>query len=457
MRTFVIFLLTSLSTVSAAQKAAVQHRTQVPIMSTRQLHNSAVSSTVAVVAGPNTATESLGSGVWVSKDGYLATCWHVVENASEVQVKVAYPGVYDLEKNMLVNAVFAVYAATVAATDKKADVAILKVSPNPFVTPPAIQRMVNGEPEIKLASADLRTGLPNPGDLALLAGYPLGRPDLLTQRGAVAAVALVWDFQGVEASKGVRIILSLVSNPANSGGPVFDSDGKVLGLLQGNFPSPVKDEAQRQALYVRPKRDANGNFELDANGEKQFETAPMKQNSGISVVVPARFVQNALDQAQGKAPVAQAKGSVVIRDVEVINAPPDTESKVASALSPGELKQQVASFLVTFRSFLSQQEQRQRQLGESAVPALPKTTREEREAAWVKLGDESIALQKDMRQQYHARFKTEAKQLRDDLWARLPVDARDTRSVRLYDYGLDLVELRHIADDLERLSKMLPE
>jgi hypothetical protein len=273
----------------------------------------------------------------------------------------------------------------------------------------------------------------------------------------VAGVALVDDFQGAEASKGVRILLSLVSNPGNSGGPVFDSDGKVLGLLQGNFPSPVKDEAQRQALYVRPRRDANGNFELDGNGQQQFETAPMKQNSGISVVVPARFVQNTLDQAQGRAPASQAKGSVVIHDVEVINAPPDTGPKVSSALSPRELKQQVASFLVRFRDFLSQQEERQRQLAERAVPPTPSTTREEREAAWAKLGDESIALQKEMRQQYYAELKREAKRLRDDLWARLPIEARDARSVRLYDYGLDLVELRHLADDLERLSKMLPE
>jgi hypothetical protein len=349
-----------------------------------------------------------------------------------------------------------VYTATVAATDKKADVAILKVSPNPFVTPPAIHRMINGEPEIKLASADLRTGLPNPGDLALLAGYPLGRPDLLTQRGTVAAVALVDDFQGAEASKGVRIILSLVSNPANSGGPVFDSDGEVLGLLQGNFPSPVI-EAQRQALYLRPKRDANGNFVLDANRRPQSEIAPMYQNSGISVVVPARFVQNALDQAQGKATAAQTKGFVVIQGVEVINTPPDVGPKVASSLSPAELKQQVASFLVTFRSFLSQQEGLQLQLGESLGRALPDTTREDREAASARLGEEFIALQKDMRQQYHERFKAEAKRLRDDFWARLPITARDTRSVRLYDYGLDLVDLRHLADDLGRLSKMLPE
>lgn len=447
MRAFVVFLLTCFSTVSADQKTAVQHLTQDQMTSTRQLHERAIASTVVVVAGPQTPTESSGSGVWVSKEGYVATCWHVVKNASDVQVKVAYPGVYDLEKNIFVNAAFSLYAATVVASDEKADVAILKVSPNPFAAPPAISRIVSGGAELKPASANLRTSLPNPGDLVLLAGYPLGRPDLLTQSGTVAGVALVYDYQGTEASKGVRILLSLVSNPSNSGGPVFDSDGKLLGLLSADFLSPV----------LRRKLDAGGNPAGDAGGQPQFEATPMLQNSGISIVVPARFVQNALDQAEGKAPAATPKGSVVIQGLEVINAPPDTGPKLASSLSIAELKHQTASFLFTFRNFLSQQEQRQRQLAESAIPALPTTTREERQAALAKLGEEYIALGKDIRQQYQTSFKAEAKRLRDDCWARLPTAARDPRSVRLYDYGLDLVELRHLADDLERLSKMLPE
>jgi S1-C subfamily serine protease len=449
MTTFVVCLLICLSTVLAAQKGSVQRRAQPQTMSARQLHQLAISRTVWVVT-----TAFVGSGVWVSKDGYVATCWHVVKNTSEIKVEIAYPGVYNLEKHILVDASFAVYAATVVASDQNADVAILKVFPNPFATPPAAQRIINGEPEIKLASADLRTKLPAPGDFALLAGYPLGRPDLLTQTGTVAAVALVNDFQEPEASKGVRIILSLVSNPANSGGPVFDAKGKVLGILEGNFPSPVKDEAQRYALYVRPVRDANGNPILDANGKTQFETAQMYQNSGISVVVPAQFVQDALDQARGKTSSAQTTGSVVVRGVEVISTVPDTEPKVASSLSNLELKRQAASFLARFRTFLGQQEALEQQLWQGVAPA---ATREEREATWLRLSQKSSALQEEMRQEYQTMFKSEAKRLRDDFWARLPIAVRDTRSVRLYDYGFDLVELRNLGDDLERLSKTLPD
>src|SRR5258708_4478856 len=95
MRTLLIFLLPSLGTVSTAQTAA-QGRAHHLTLSTRQLHEWAISRTVLIVARPNAPVQSLGSGVWVSKDGYVATCWHVVENADEIQVKIAYPGVYDL-------------------------------------------------------------------------------------------------------------------------------------------------------------------------------------------------------------------------------------------------------------------------------------------------------------------------------------------------------------------------
>jgi len=420
MRTLLIFLFVFLSAVSTAQTTAAQRPAHHLTLSARQLHQWAISRTVLIVAGPNAPVQSSGSGVWVSKDVYVATCWHVVENADEIQVKIAYPGVYDLEKKILVNAAFASYAAKVVASDKNADVAILKVSPNPFVTPP-IQRTISGMPAIKFASADLRKRLPNPGDLALVGGYPLGRPDLLTQTGTVANVALVEDFRNQE-SKGVRILLSMVSNPGNSGGPVFDSDGKVLGLLRGNF-----------------------------------EWTPTHQNSGISIVVPAYFVQDALDQAQGKTPAAaQTNRSVVIRGLQVINAPPDTEPKVASSLAAADLKGQTASFLVMFRSFIMQQEERQQKLFES-MPLHPNMTVEERDAVEDRLDGQLLALRQEMKQQYHGRFKAEAKRMRDDFWARLPIEARDTRSVRIYDYGLDLWDLRHVADDLERLSKMLPE
>lgn len=77
--------------------------------------------------------------------------------------------------------------------------------------------------------------------------------------------------------------------------------------------------------------------------------------------------------------------------------------------------------------------------------------------AWEKAAQESLPDEEQMRQEYRDNFRAEAIRVRDDFWARLPVSARDPRSTRLYTYGLDLIERRHVADDLERLSKLLPD
>jgi S1-C subfamily serine protease len=90
--------------------------------------------------------------------------------------------------------------------------------------------------------------------------------------------------------RGLRILISVVSNPGNSGGPVLTLDGRLLGLLQGNLTSPVKDEAGRQVAYLRPQRDPGGEFILGADGKPQFEIAPLTENSGISIATPTRFI-----------------------------------------------------------------------------------------------------------------------------------------------------------------------
>ena len=456
MRGLSILTLALLPAVTAAQKSPVPHLAETTKMDALQLHQWAISRTVQVVAGPDAAIAPLGSGGWVSAEGYVATCWHVVENANLVTIRVAFPGVYDLERNVVENANFKEFPATVVASDKNADVAILKVSPNPFSTPGATQPLVKGGPPLKMAPAHLHSLLPAPGDLALLAGYPLGRPDLIIQPGSVAAVALVDEFQGPEVIKAVRIILALVSNPANSGGPVFNAEGELLGLLRANFPSPVKDKdvPQDYAKYFRPKRNPDGTYVLDAGGHIQPEITYMYQNSGLSIVVPSYFIREALAHAQGKAIKSQNKSPLSIEGNEVMITKPDLDPKPASSLSGTELKRQTDSFLIAFRNFLTQQNARRDLLSGQSPPAT--ATKEERDAAWERISQQSTALNQEMTQHYQAAYKTDAKRLRDLCWARLPTEARDIRSVHIYDYPHDSADLFQVAEDLDRLSKMIP-
>ncbi|MCB9865230.1 MAG: DegQ family serine endoprotease [Phycisphaerales bacterium] len=138
--------------------------------------------------------EGLGSGVIVSKDGYILTNNHVVAGADEVTVKLTNDRTF---------------TATVVGTDPKTDLAVLKVDAN------------NLTPATLGDSDSLRVG-----EWVLALGNPFGLRSTMTA-GIVSAkgrthvgIADYEDFIQTDAA----------INPGNSGGPLVDLDGKVIGI-----------------------------------------------------------------------------------------------------------------------------------------------------------------------------------------------------------------------------------
>jgi hypothetical protein len=127
----------------------------------------------------------------------------------------------------------------------------------------------------------------------LLAGYPLDQTTLILQTGISTGEGYFPERTGDPEipSHGRRLMLSLVSNPGNSGGPVFNRDGKIVGLLKGNLLSPMRDKDDKQQLVcLRVKLDSLGNPVKDISGQPVAEYTPCEQNSGISIAVPAQFI-----------------------------------------------------------------------------------------------------------------------------------------------------------------------
>jgi serine protease Do len=135
----------------------------------------------------------MGSGFIVSPDGTILTNAHVVRNASEVTVKLT-----DRRE----------FRARVLGSDAKTDVAVLKIEARDL-------------PSVKLGSArDLRAG-----EWVAAIGSPFGFENTVTA-GVVSAKA-----RSLPNDSAVPFIQTDVAvNPGNSGGPLFNARGEVVGI-----------------------------------------------------------------------------------------------------------------------------------------------------------------------------------------------------------------------------------
>jgi S1-C subfamily serine protease len=133
----------------------------------------------------------LGSGVIYDADGYVLTAAHVVEDSTDVEVRLA-----DGRR----------VTGTVVGAHEPTDVAVVRI-----------------EEDLDLATADLALGAElRVGQLAVALGSPFGLEQTVTS-GIVSAVDRL--VSGI-----VMVQTDAAINPGNSGGPLVDADGRVIGI-----------------------------------------------------------------------------------------------------------------------------------------------------------------------------------------------------------------------------------
>ena len=136
-----------------------------------------------------------GSGFIVSADGYILTNAHVVDDASEVTVKLT-----DRRE----------FSAKVIGFDKRTDVAVLKID-------------AKNLPVVRIGDPSrLRAG-----EWVIAIGSPFGFDNSVTA-GIVSAKARA--LPGEEGNYVPFIQTDVAVNPGNSGGPLFNLDGEVVGI-----------------------------------------------------------------------------------------------------------------------------------------------------------------------------------------------------------------------------------
>ncbi len=137
--------------------------------------------------------KSLGSGFIISPDGYILTNAHVVDSADEILVKLT-------DKRE--------FKAKVIGTDKRTDVALIKIE-------------ANGLPAVKMGDP----GKLRVGEWVVAIGSPFGFESSVTA-GIVSAKG-----RALPQENFVPFIQTDVAiNPGNSGGPLFNMKGEVVGI-----------------------------------------------------------------------------------------------------------------------------------------------------------------------------------------------------------------------------------
>lgn len=145
---------------------------------------------------PERNLHSMGSGFFISSDGYLLTNNHVIENADEVVVRLTDRREYD---------------AVVVGVDPLSDLALLKVEEKdlPFL------ELVDGD-SLKV------------GEWVVAIGSPFGL-DFSASVGIVSAKGRSIP-NGSNGNYVPFIQTDVAINPGNSGGPLFNMNGKVVGV-----------------------------------------------------------------------------------------------------------------------------------------------------------------------------------------------------------------------------------
>ncbi|SFE41726.1 trypsin-like peptidase domain-containing protein [Thermoflexibacter ruber] len=167
--------------------------------------------------------EGNGSGIIISKQGHITTNYHVIEGAEEMEVDLLQP---DGSRKS--------YKVKLIETDKTHDLAILQIDDPKFKPFQNIPYTLKAQPM-------------DAGEDVFAMGYPLA--DMMgkavkTTNGTISSIS------GYKDDK-TTYQISAPIQPGNSGGPLFDKEGNLVGITNAGIPSADNVGYAIKIKYVR--------------------------------------------------------------------------------------------------------------------------------------------------------------------------------------------------------------
>ena len=174
------------------------------------------------VWGQVASASASGSGFILTSDGYVVTNNHVVEGATSVTVKL-----YNGEE----------YDAEIVGTDEMNDVALLKID-------------ATGLQAVTIVDSDQI----EVGEEVIAIGNPLGELTFTMTAGVVSALDREINTDG----KPINMLQTDVAiNSGNSGGPLFDMNGNVIGITSAKYSGSTSSGASIEGIsFAIPINDA---------------------------------------------------------------------------------------------------------------------------------------------------------------------------------------------------------
>lgn len=187
------------------------------VMTQAEVYATNVNSTVGIATsytttnfwGQQTTSAAAGSGFIFSKDGYIITNYHVVDDSTAITVSLYDGKTYD---------------ADLIGYDEGNDVAVLKIE------------AANLSPVVLGNSDNL-----NVGDSVVAIGNPLGELTFSLTSGSISAKD-----REITMSTGSTMQLlqtDCAINSGNSGGPLFNLYGEVIGITNAKYSSSASSSA----------------------------------------------------------------------------------------------------------------------------------------------------------------------------------------------------------------------
>ena len=237
-----------------------------------------------------------GSGFIFSNDGYVLTNAHVVANADEVTVTLT-------DKRE--------FKAKVIGSDTRTDVAVLKLE-------------ANGLPKVTVGDSDkVRVG-----EWVMAIGSPFGFENTVTAGIVSAKTRDTGDFVPF-------IQTDAAVNPGNSGGPLFNIRGEVIGInsqifsdgggyIGISFAIPINTAVETANQIIRIGKVSRGRIgiemEQQAISDELAESLGLGKTPGVMIAKVEKDAPADKAGIQSKDVIRKVNGQVVKGNIDVVRA-----------------------------------------------------------------------------------------------------------------------------------------